>query len=162
MEFGEVLNYKDFVRQFNYKGKGKIGVLFSSFDCMHAGHMMMLKDAKKQCDYLVVGLQNDPTTDRADTKNSPVMSLEERYEMLSGCKYIDSIFIYEDEKELHEFLENFNWSVRILGSDWRGKEYTGYEIKKGKIYWHERTHNFSSTNIRNKIFELELKKRNMA
>ena len=162
MGIKDVLNSKDFIKQFNAPEIGKVGVLFSSFDCMHAGHMIMLKDATTQCDYLVIGLQTNPTIDRADTKNKPIMSLEERYEMVLGCKYIDDIFIYETEKELHDFLKNFKWDVRILGSDWNGKKYTGHEIKKGVIYWHERSHNFSSTNIRKAIFERELEKRKAA
>ena len=163
MGVDDVLNSKDFVKEFKSPEFGKIGITFSSFDCMHAGHMMMLKDAAKQCDHLIIGLQTDPTIDveyRKGTKNSPIMSLEERYEMVLGCKYVDSIFIYETEEDLYNFLKDFNWDVRILGSDWKGKEYTGHEIKKGIIYWHERNHNFSSSNIRKLIFERELEKRN--
>lgn len=159
MQLKDVPNSKEFVEQFDTSSVGKIGILFSSFDCMHAGHMMMLKDAASQCDHLVACLQTDPTIDRPDTKNKPIMSLEERYEMLSACKYIDDIVIYETEQDLHDFVTNFNWDVRILGSDWKGKEYTGHEIEKGTIYFHERNHNYSSTDIRRKIFEAELEKR---
>lgn len=160
MILSDVLNSKEFVEQFNYGDKNKIGVLFSSFDCMHAGHMIMLKDAKVHCDYLIVGLQTDPTIDRADTKNKPIMSIEERYEMILGCKYIDEIFIYENEKQLYEFLRDFDWDIRILGSDWEGKEYTGHDINNGEIYFHKRDHNYSSTDIRKRIYERELKKIN--
>jgi glycerol-3-phosphate cytidylyltransferase len=159
MEFKDVPSSKEFIEQWNPSGKGKIGILFSSFDCMHAGHMMMLKDSANQCDYLIAGLQTDPTIDRPGSKSKPIMSPGERYEMLSSCKYIDDIFIYETEQELHDFIKNFNWDVRILGSDWKGKDYTGHEIKKGTIYFHERNHNYSSTDLRRKIFEAELEKR---
>ena len=122
MGIKDVLNSKNFIKEFKAPEVGKIGITVSSFDCMHAGHMLMLKDATTQCDYLIVGLQTDPTIDedyRKGTKNKPIMSLEERYEMVLGCKYIDDIFIYETEKELHDFFKNFKWDVRILGS---GKE----------------------------------------
>jgi glycerol-3-phosphate cytidylyltransferase len=156
-----VLTSSEFAKEFKRPDFGKIGVLFSSFDCMHAGHMIMLKDAKAHCDYLVVGLQTDPTIDedyRKGTKNKPIMSIEERYEMVLGCSYIDEIFIYETEDDLYKFLKDFEWDVRILGSDWEGKEYTGHDIEKCEIYFHKRDHDYSSSNIRKKIFDAEYKK----
>jgi len=135
-----------------------IGVLFSAFDFIHPGHIAMLEDAKAQCDYLIVGVQTDPTVDteyRAKTgsKNKPIYSIEERLRMIRAIKYIDEYFTYTTEQELYDWLVTNEWHVRILGSDWKGKEYTGHDIKKGKIYFHERNHELSSTEIRKRLAE---------
>ena len=130
-----------------------IGFTCSCFDLLHAGHILMLKDAKEQCDYLIVGLQTDPTIDRPDTKNKPIQSLEERLIQLKAVRYVDEIRIYSTESELRDMLSNIWPSVRILGSDYITKDnFTGcsYDIP---IYYHERNHNYSSSNLRKEIIK---------
>ena len=148
----------------NQKKKyNKIGFTCSSFDLLHPGHILMLKDCKNVCDYLIVGLQSDPTIDRKNlndqysklsgkTKNKPIQSLEERLIMINAVKYVDEVFIYDTEKDLYNWLANNKWDIRILGSDWKGKKFTGYEIK-GELYFHNRNHNYSSTSIRKKLID---------
>ena len=133
-------------------GLPKVGFTCSCFDLLHAGHILMLKDAKQQCDYLVVGLQTDPTIDRPDTKNKPIQTYEERYIQLEAIKYVDEILKYNTEKDLFEMLRLLRPNVRILGSDYEGKYFTGSELNI-PIYYHNRNHNFSSTNLRKKIIE---------
>ena len=128
----------------------KIGFTCSCFDLLHAGHILMLKDAKKQCDYLIVGLQTDPTVDRPKKKNKPIQSLEERRIQLEAVKYIDEIIIYNSENDLYKLLKKINPNVRILGTDYKNKKFTGDDLNL-KIYYHKRNHDFSSSNIRKKI-----------
>ena len=130
--------------------KQKIGFTCSCFDLLHAGHILMLKDAKKQCDYLIVGLQTDPTIDRPKEKNKPIQSLEERKIQLDAIKYIDEIIIYKSEKELYELLQKIKPNVRILGSDYINKSFTGDDLKI-EIYYHKRLHNYSSSSLRKRI-----------
>ena len=132
------------------KNKKIIGFTCSSFDLLHAGHILMLEDAKKQCDYLIVGLQTDPTIDRPQDKNKPIQSLKERKIQLGAVKYIDEIIEYSTEKELYKLLKKINPNIRILGSDYKEKSFTGDDLNI-KIYYHERNHDFSSTNLRDKI-----------
>ena len=127
-----------------------IGFTCSCFDLLHAGHILMLQDAKRQCDKLIVGLQTDPTIDRSDTKNKPIQSLEERQIQLEAVKYVDEIFTYDTEEELYKKLLDINPDVRILGSDYIGKSFTGDDLDI-EIYYHERNHNYSTTNLRKKI-----------
>ena len=121
----------------------KVGFVASCFDLLHAGHCLMLKDAKQQCDYLVAALQTDPTIDRPDTKNKPLLSLKERRILLESNKYVDEIIEYSTEKDLEKILENLLPDVRILGSDYIGKAATG------SLY--DRNHDYSTTNIRKKL-----------
>ena len=133
-----------------------IGFTCSCFDLLHAGHMLMLKDAKEQCDYLVVGLQTDPTIDRPSLKNNPIQSLKEREIILEGNKYIDEIVIYSSEKELYELLKKIKPDIRILGSDYINKDFTGKNLNI-KIYYHNRNHNYSTTNLRKRIISNDSK-----
>jgi glycerol-3-phosphate cytidylyltransferase len=126
-----------------------IGFVASCFDLLHAGHCMYLKDAKNVCDYLIAGLQEDPTIDRPQ-KNKPIQSLQERKLQLESVKYVDEIIIYKTEKDLEELLAKLKPDVRILGSDAKGKPITGYTHCK-EIYFHERKHNFSSSELRKRI-----------
>ena len=128
----------------------KIGFTCSCFDLLHTGHILMLKDAKEQCDYLVIGLQTDPTIDRPDVKHKPIQSLKERNIQLEAVKYIDKIIIYETENDLYKLLLDLNPDIRILGSDYKGKSFTGDDLDI-TIYYHDRNHNYSSTNLRKKI-----------
>ena len=131
--------------------KGSIGFTCSCFDLLHAGHILMLKDAKEQCDYLIVGLQTDPTLDRPE-KNKPIQSLEERKIQLEAIKYIDDIFVYDTEASLLDLLKLVKPDVRILGSDYKGKSFTGGDLNI-PIYYHERNHNYSSSNLRKEIIK---------
>ena len=128
-----------------------IGFTCSAFDLLHAGHILMLKDAKRYCDKLIVGLQTDPTIDRLE-KNKPIQSLEERRIQLEAVKYVDEIFEYTTEEELYKKLLFIKPDVRILGSDYIGKSFTGDDLDI-KIYYHDRNHNYSTTNLREKIEE---------
>ena len=127
-----------------------VGFTCSCFDLLHAGHILMLQDAKRHCDKLIVGLQTDPTIDRPDTKNKPIQSFEERKIQLEAVKYVDEVFIYDTEEELYKKLLFINPDVRILGSDFIGKSFTGDDLDI-EIYYHERKHNYSTTNLRKKI-----------
>jgi glycerol-3-phosphate cytidylyltransferase len=138
---------------FKFAGK-KVGFTCSCFDLLHAGHILMLKDAKQQCDYLVVGLQTNPSIDRPFSKNKPIQSLEERRIQLEAVKYIDEIIEYETESDLRELLFELDPDIRILGSDYKGKEFTGYNLHI-PIYFHERDHDYSTTNLRKKMSENE-------
>jgi len=129
----------------------KIGFTCSCFDLLHAGHILMLKDAKEQCDKLIVGLQTDPTLDRPE-KNKPIQSFEERKIQLEAVKYVDEILKYNTEKELFEILRMLRPDVRILGSDYEGKYFTGTELNI-PIYYHKRNHNYSSSNLRQEILK---------
>src|SRR5690606_12653432 len=108
----------------------KIGITFSTFDFLHAGHILMLEEAKTVCDYLIVGLQTDPTIDRPDTKNKPIQTLLERQIQLMGCKYVDQIIVYETEKDLENILYIVKPYIRIIGEEYKDKEYTGRDICK--------------------------------
>ena len=133
-----------------------IGFTCSCFDLLHAGHILMLKDAKNQCDYLIVGLQTDPTIDRPKEKNKPIQSLDERKIQLEAVKYIDEIITYSTEHELYLLLQKINPDIRILGTDYKDKNFTGDDLNI-RIYYHNREHNYSSTNLRNKILLAEKK-----
>ena len=121
----------------------------------------MLEDCKRVCDYLIVGIQSDPTIDRKnpDTfyskisgkeKNKPIQTLEERLIMIKSIKFIDEVFVYDTEDDLYNWLKNNEWDIRILGSDWEGKKFTGHDIP-GKVYFHKRDHDWSSSSLREKL-----------
>lgn len=134
----------------------KTGITFSTFDLFHAGHVKMLEEAKRQCDYLIVGLQSDPTIDRS-TKNKPIQSLVERYIQVKACKYVDEIVPYSTEVELLEILQSFKIDLRIVGEDYIDKDFTGKQFcidNNIEIYFNSRKHNFSSSSLRKKIKEI--------
>jgi glycerol-3-phosphate cytidylyltransferase len=130
--------------------KMRIGFTCSTFDLFHAGHVMMLKEAKEQCDYLIVGLQTDPTIDRPDTKNKPVQSLFERFTQLNACKYVDEIIPYSTEQELMDILLSYRIDIRIIGEEYKDKHFTGRELDI-EIYFNSRKHSFSTTNLRHRV-----------
>ena len=138
----------------------KKGFTCSCFDLLHAGHVKMLQDARNQCDYLIVGLQTDPTIDRPDTKNKPIQTLEERQIMLSAVRFIDEIMIYDTEDDLYSYLKHNKPDVRILGSDYDipDKRFTGDNLDID-IYYHRRDHDWSTTNLRKRITQEENKKK---
>ena len=140
----------------NNKGliENTIGFTCSSFDLLHAGHIIMLQDAKQQCDKLIVGLQTDPTIDRPLTKNTPIQTLEERKIQLEAVRYIDDIHVYDTEDSLIELLKLVKPDIRILGSDYEGKPFTG-DFLNIPIYFHERKHDYSTTNLRKMIYNRE-------
>ena len=135
------------------KKKTVIGFTCSCFDLLHAGHILMLKDAKSKCDKLIIGLQTDPTLDRVE-KNKPIQTYKERYIQLEAIKYVDEIIKYETEEELYNLLKEINPDVRILGSDYKNKSFTGDDLPI-KIYYHNRNHSFSTTNLRKQIINLD-------
>jgi glycerol-3-phosphate cytidylyltransferase len=131
----------------------KIGFTCSTFDLFHAGHIMMLKDAKEQCDYLIVGLQTDPTIDRAE-KNKPVQSVFERFVQLDACKYVDEVVVYATEKELLDILQSYDIDVRIIGEEYEDKSFTGKHLPM-EVYYNKRRHSFSTTELRKRVKEAE-------
>ena len=139
----------------------KIGITFSTFDLIHPGHILMLEDCKNVCNHLIVGVQSDPTIDRKSPndqyskisgkpKNSPIQTLEERLIMIKAIKFVDEVFVYDTEKDLYNWLKNNKWDIRILGSDWEGKKFTGYDIN-GNLHFHKRDHDWSSTAFRKRL-----------
>ena len=139
----------------------KIGFTCSSFDLLHAGHVLMLEEAKQQCDYLILALQTDPTIDRA-TKNAPVQSVVERYIQLRGSKYVDEIIPYSTESDLIDILSGMHIDIRILGVEYRDKDFTGSAICKNRdieIYFNERDHRFSTSDLRKRTCDAEKKKK---
>lgn len=135
----------------------RIGFTCSTFDLLHAGHIMMLEEAKKQCDFLIVGLQTDPTIDRADTKNKPVQGVFERWAQLKACKFVDQIIPYSTERELRDILLSFTIDVRILGEEYQGKEFTGWDIPMD-FYFNQRRHSFSTSELRQRVIAAEINK----
>ena len=139
----------------------KIGFTASAFDLLHAGHTLMLEEAKTQCDYLIVGLQTDPSQDRA-SKSKPAQTIVERYLQLRACKYVDEIIPYGTEQDLEDLLAGMHIDVRILGIEYRDKDFTGHDICKKRdieIYFNERDHRFSSSGLRKHIAESFKKKK---
>lgn len=140
----------------DYKDCGRIGFTCSSFDLLHAGHITMLEEAKRQCDFLVVGLQNDPTLDRPDSKNPPVQSIIERQIQLSAVKFVDEIVVYNTEKDLEDLLLTLPIDVRILGEEYRDHDFTGKDICQRlgiDLFFNSRAHSFSSTSLRQRVTE---------
>jgi glycerol-3-phosphate cytidylyltransferase len=131
----------------------KIGFTCSTFDLFHAGHIMMLKEARTQCDYLIVGLQTDPTIDRPE-KNKPVQGVFERYEQLKACKYIDEILVYATEEDLLNILLSYPIDVRILGEEYMTKSFTGNQLDM-QLYYNHRKHGFSTTELRQRVVDAE-------
>lgn len=137
-----------------------VGFTASTFDLLHAGHIAMLREAKDNCDYLICGLQVDPNKDRPE-KNKPIQSLVERYVQLSGVKYVDEIVCYETEDDLKDILEMFHIDIKIMGEEYRNKDFTGKDIckKRGiQLYFNKRDHRFSSSGLRRQVFEAEATK----
>lgn len=138
----------------------KIGITFSQFDLLHAGHIAMLAEAKEHCDYLIVGLQNDASWDRPD-KNSPVQSIVERQIQLSAVRFVDEIVVYNTEKDLEDILLTLPLDVRILGEEYMKKEFTGRAICEHRgieLVFNRRDHSFSSSGLRQRVVESQAKK----
>lgn len=141
----------------------KVGFTCGAFDLCHAGHFLMFKDCKEVCDYLIVGLHTNPNLDRKN-KNIPIQSIEERRIILEGIKYIDEIILYDTEKDLYNLLLDIKQRcnskriskkfIRIIGSDWKDKEFTGYDLPI-EVHYHNRSHNYSSSELRKRVWEKE-------
>lgn len=137
----------------------RYGITFSTFDLLHAGHIQMLREAKDQCDYLICGLQMDPSLDRKE-KNAPVQTVVERYTQLKGVRYVDEIIPYMCEKDVEDILSMYHIDVRILGEEYREKDFTGKDICKKRniqLYFNKRDHRFSSSDLRKRVAEREKK-----
>ncbi len=136
------------------KEKAVRGFTCGAMDLLHAGHVLMLKECRKQCDYLIVGLQTDPSgapeNYRGKKKNKPIETLEERKIRLEGCRYVDEIRVYDTEDDLYKLLQELKPDVRFLGADWKDKHYTGYDLPI-KIIFNSRDHKFSSSDLRERI-----------
>lgn len=135
----------------------KIGITFSAFDLLHAGHIKMLEEARSKCDYLICGLQTDPTLDRPE-KNMPVQSVVERYIQLKGCKFVDEIVPYATEQDLEDVLRSFKIHIRILGDEYMDKNFTGrtYCQEKGiELHFNTRDHRYSSSGLRKEVAKSE-------
>jgi glycerol-3-phosphate cytidylyltransferase len=135
----------------------KTGITFSTFDLLHCGHILMLKEARNQCDYLICGLQTDPTIDRPNTKNKPIQTIFERYIQLSAVKYVNEIIVYQTEKDILDILKSIPINIRIIGAEYntsRGTQFTGKKVCEDmgiEIYFNKRNHDFSTTELRNRI-----------
>ena len=148
------------IKELKAQGK-KIGITFSTFDMLHAGHIAMLSEAKNHCDYLIAGLQTDPTIDRPDTKNRPVQSIVERQIQLAACRYVDEVVVYQTEQDLVDLLLILPVDVRILGVEYEGQHFSGrYECEKRdiEIVFNGRDHSFSSSSLRKRVVQAEIEK----
>jgi glycerol-3-phosphate cytidylyltransferase len=131
------------------------GFTAGSMDLLHAGHVLMLKECREQCDYLIVGLHTDPTIDRLE-KNKPIETLEERMIRLQGCKYVDKIITYDTEEDLYNLLKELKPDVRFMGIDWKSKpNYSRDLLRDIKVIYNSRNHSFSSSSLRKRIYEAE-------
>lgn len=138
----------------DYKDCGKVGFTCSTFDLLHAGHITMLEEAKRNCDYLIVGLQVDPSIDRPEHKNKPIQSIVERQIQLAGVKYVDEVVVYCSEKDLEDLLLTLPINIRILGIEYQDSDFTGKAICESRgieLYFNKRDHSFSSTSLRQRI-----------
>jgi len=148
------------IRRLKDEGK-KIGITFSTFDLLHAGHIAMLAEAKNHCDYLIAGLQTDPTIDRPDTKNRPVQSIVERQIQLAACRYVDEVVVYSTEQDLVDLLLILPLDVRVLGVEYEGKHFSGKpecEKRNIEIVFNGRDHSFSSSSLRKRVVQTEIEK----
>lgn len=133
------------------------GFTCGAFDLLHAGHALMLKECKDHCDYLIVGLQRDPSVDRKN-KNKPVQDYEERDIMIRSIKWVDEVVYYDTEEDLYELLKSINIDVRIVGADWQGKPFTGHDLPINVVF-NSRDHGYSTSSLRERVYQAELIKR---
>jgi len=148
------------IKELKAEGK-KIGITFSTFDMLHAGHIAMLSEAKNHCDYLIAGLQTDPTIDRPDTKNKPIQSVVERQIQLAACRYVDEVVVYQTEQDLIDLLLILPLDVRILGVEYSNNEFTGRTecLRRDiELVFNGRDHSFSSSSLRKRVAHAETEK----
>ena len=151
------MNIFNEIKKLKQEGK-KIGIVFSAFDMFHAGHIAMLSEAKNHCDYLICGLQTDPTIDRPDTKNHPVQSIVERQIQLAACRYVDEVVVYQTEQDLVDLLLILPLDVRILGVEYQDKNFSGRDecYDRGiELVFNGRDHSFSSSSLRKRVVQAE-------
>ncbi len=149
------------VKKLKQEGK-RIGITFSTFDLLHAGHIAMLSEARNHCDYLICGLQTDPTIDRPETKNKPIQSIVERQIQLAACRYVDEVVVYSTEQDLVDLLLILPVDVRILGVEYADKNFTGKRecgLRGIDIVYNGRDHSFSSSSLRKRVYDSESNKR---
>lgn len=149
------------VKKLKQEGK-RIGITFSTFDLLHAGHIAMLSEAKNHCDYLICGLQTDPTIDRPETKNKPIQSIVERQIQLAACRYVDEVVVYSTEQDLIDLLLILPVDTRILGVEYADKPFTGKSecVLRGiEIIYNGRDHSFSSSSLRKRVYDSESTKK---
>ena len=145
------------IKQLKADGK-KIGITFSTFDMLHAGHIAMLSEARNHCDYLICGLQTDPTIDRPNTKNKPIQSIVERQIQLAACRYVDEVVVYQTEQDLIDLLLILPLDVRVLGVEYEASDYTGRNEcyhRKIECIFNPRDHSFSSSSLRKRVVAAE-------
>ena len=135
----------------------KKGITFGAFDLFHAGHVLMLEEAKSVCDYLIVCIQTDPSLDREE-KNKPVQSIIEREIQVSGCRYVDEVIIYDTEVDLLNIIDEVDWDVRILGEEYKDKDFTGRDQTLERCHFNKRPHTFSSSELRERVSKEHFKK----
>ena len=143
----------------DYKDVGKIGITCSTFDLLHAGHVVMLEEAKRHCDYLIADLQVEPTQDRKE-KNKPIQSVVERQIQLAAVRFVDEIVVYNTEKELDDIFLTLPINVRIIGEEYKDKDFTAKKIcykRKIEIIYNKRDHSFSSTDLKKRTKIMEIK-----
>ena len=148
------------IKQLKSEGK-RIGITFSTVDMLHAGHIAMLSEAKNHCDYLICGLQTDPTIDRPETKNRPIQSVVERQIQLAACRYVDEVVVYQTEQDLCDLLLILPVDVRILGVEYENKDFSGHDecYDRGiEIVFNGRDHSFSSSSLRKRVVAAETEK----
>jgi glycerol-3-phosphate cytidylyltransferase len=145
------------IKELKAQGK-KIGITFSTFDMLHAGHVAMLSEARNHCDYLICGLQTDPTIDRPDTKNKPIQSIVERQIQLAACRYVDEVVVYQTEQDLIDLLLILPLDIRILGEEYNDTNFTGRaegQSRQIQVIFNRRDHSFSSSSLRKRVAEAE-------
>lgn len=148
------------IKELKQEGK-RVGITFSTFDLLHAGHIAMLSEAKNHCDYLIAGLQTDPTIDRPDTKNKPIQSIVERQIQLAACRYVDEVVVYSTEQDLRDLLLILPVNVRILGVEYQDKDFSGLaecQQRSIEIVFNGRDHSFSSSSLRRRVAEAQANK----
>lgn len=148
------------IKELKAEGK-KVGITFSTFDMLHAGHIAMLSEAKNHCDYLICGLQTDPTIDRPETKNKPVQSIVERQIQLAACRYVDEIVVYQTEQDLRDLLLILPVDVRVLGVEYANKNFSGMDEcyhRNIELVFNSRDHSFSSSSLRKRVAHAETEK----
>ena len=146
------------IKKLKAEGK-KIGITFSTFDLLHAGHIAMLSEAKNHCDYLIAGLQTDPTIDRPDTKNKPIQSVVERQIQLAACRYVDEVVVYQTEQDLIDLLLILPVDVRILGVEYQNSNFTGLNEcmdRDIELIFNGRDHSFSSSSLRKRVADAQI------
>ena len=135
----------------------KKGITFGAFDLFHAGHVLMLEEAKTVCDHLIVCIQSDPSLDREE-KNKPVQSIVEREIQVSGCRFVDEVIIYDTEADLLNIIGQVDWDVRIIGEEYKNKDFTGRDQTLERCHFNNRPHTFSSSELRERVSKEHFKK----